>query len=103
MRLVTVVVEPLSGVKPIFAKADEMRADLPITTRSAAAINETLPPATLPCTATTTGARMRTIRTIAVWRSAVHDLIVAGSAEPRDADPRRSPPPLTTLPRAHII
>jgi len=27
MRLVTVVVEPLSGVKPIFAKAEEIRAD----------------------------------------------------------------------------
>jgi hypothetical protein len=97
-----VVVEPLSGVKPIFANADEIRADLPITTRSAAAISETLPPATLPCTATTTGARIRTILTIAVWRSAVHDLIVAGSATPRDASAPRSPPTLNNLPRAEI-
>src|SRR5713101_7237201 len=102
MRLVTVVVEPLSGVKPIFANADEMRTDLPITTRSAAAISETLPPATLPCTATTTGARMRTIRTRAACRSAVHDLIVAGSAAPRDASAARTPQTLNRHPHTQI-
>src|SRR3984893_6539955 len=65
MRRVTVVVDPLSGLNPIFAKADEMRADSAMTTRSAAAISDTLPPATLPETAATTGARIRTIRAIA--------------------------------------
>src|ERR1700716_127375 len=102
MRLVTVVVEPLSGVKPILANADETRADFAITTRSPAAISETLPPATLPCTATTTGARMRTIRTMAVCRSAVHDLIVTGRAEPRDANAARSSPTLINLTRAEM-
>ncbi len=102
MRRVTVVVDPLSGVKPILANADEIRADLPITTRSPAAISETLPPATLPCTATTTGARMRTIRTMAACRSAVHDLMVTGNASPRDASAARSPPTLNNLPRAEI-
>src|ERR1700726_3249231 len=65
MRRVTVVVDPLSGLNPIFAKADEMRADSAMTTRSAAAISDTLPPATLPETEATTGARIRTIRAIA--------------------------------------
>ena len=65
MRAVSVVVDPLSGLKPIFANADVTRTDFPITTRSAAAISDTLPPATLPWTAATTGARIRTIRTMA--------------------------------------
>jgi hypothetical protein len=65
MRRVTVVVDPLSGLNPIFANAEEIRADSAMTTRSAAAISDTLPPATLPETAATTGARIRTIRAIA--------------------------------------
>ena len=59
------VVDPLSGLKPILENAAEIRADSAITMRSAAAISDTLPPATLPCTAATTGARMRTILAIA--------------------------------------
>src|SRR5258708_5069677 len=102
MCLVTVVVEPLSGVKPIFAKADEMRADLPITTRSDAAIKETLPPATLPCTAATTGPPTPTIRTTAARRPPVQDLTVAGGGTPRAASEARSPPTLNNLPRADI-
>ena len=102
MRRVTVVVEPLSGVKPILANAAEMRADFPITTRSPAAISETLPPATLPCTAITTGARIRTIRTIAWCKSDVQILMVCGSSSPLAASAIRSPPTLNSLPRAEI-
>jgi len=102
MRRVTVVVEPLSGVKPILANAAEMRADFPITTRSPAAISETLPPATLPCTAITTGARIRTIRTIAWCRSDVQILTVCGSLSPLAASAIKSPPTLNSFPRAEI-
>src|SRR5260370_15413554 len=45
---------------------------------------------------------MRTMRTMPVWRSAVHDLMVAGSAAPRDASAERSPPTLNNLPRADM-
>jgi hypothetical protein len=48
IRRVIVVVDPLSGLNPILENAAEIRADSAITTRSAAAIRDTLPPATLP-------------------------------------------------------
>ena len=100
MRAVSVVVDPLSGLKPILANAEVIRADFPITTRSAAAISDTLPPATWPCTAATTGARIRTMRTMAACQSAVQVLIVAGNAAPAPASAARSPPTLNILPRA---
>ena len=65
IRALRVIVEPVSGLNPILVNADVIRADFPITTRSAAAISETLPPDTCPWIAATTGGRIRFILTTA--------------------------------------
>jgi len=90
MRLVTVVVEPLSGVKPILANAEEMRGRLADHhqiarghQRNAAARDVALHGNDGPARACEPSAR---------WRHAgpaVHDLMVTGNAAPHDCQRRQ--------------